>query len=624
MICRKGGSGLLGPEKRFMRLKRTINCSELSRNNVGEKVVLAGWVQSIRDHGSLIFIDFRDRSGIVQLVFDYQKSASFFTQAEKLRPEYVLAVSGEVLMRSPETVNPVLASGEIEIAVADMDVLNTADVPPFYIEDEIDTDENLRLRYRYLDLRRPEMQRLLEMRHRSMMAARHYLDRQGFWEIETPVLTRSTPEGARDYLVPSRTAPGNFFALPQSPQLFKQLLMVSGVEKYFQITRCFRDEDLRADRQPEFTQVDLEMSFCSREDVMNIVEGFVSFLFREVLQKEIGTPFPVISYTEAMERFGTDCPDSRFGMEIKDISSIALHSEFKVFRNVVEKGGVVKGLNARGCGGFSRKELDDLTSLVQSWGTGGLAWMIVTEDGFKTPLAKFFTSEQLVDIRKEMEGEEGDLLLFVGDEWENTLKIMGQLRGHMAQRLGVIPEKEDRFLWVVDFPLVAYDMAEKRYFSNHHPFTAPLEEDLPLLEEDPLKVRSLAYDLVYNGIEVAGGSIRIHKRDIQEKIFALLGIADEEAREKFGFLLTAFQYGAPPHGGIALGFDRLLMLMAGRASIRDVIPFPKTAAGTCLLTGAPASVSHRQLEELHISLVQGEDKEKGEQQGLPDSANDER
>lgn len=606
-----------------MRLTRTCYCAELSKKNTQERVVLAGWVESIRDHGSLIFIDLRDRSGIVQLVFDYQRSSSFFNQAEKLRPEYVLAVSGEVLMRSPETVNPAVNSGEIEVVVEDMEVFNASEVPPFYIEDGIHTDENLRLRYRYLDLRRPEMQHMLEMRHKSMMTARSYLDKHGFWEIETPVLTRSTPEGARDYLVPSRTVPGSFFALPQSPQLFKQLLMVSGVEKYFQITRCFRDEDLRADRQPEFTQVDLEMSFCSRKDVMKTVEGFIYSLFNEVLKKEIELPFPVISYIEAMERFGTDRPDNRFGMEIKDISKIALQSEFKVFRTVVKNGGVVKGLNASGAGNFSRKELDDLTALVQSWGTGGLAWVIVTEEGYKSPIAKFFSPGQLEEIRKEMEGKPGDLLLFVGDEWENTLIILGKLRLHVAQLLEIIEEK-DSFLWVIDFPLVSFDKEEKRYYSNHHPFTAPLESDLSLLEQDPLKARSLAYDLVYNGIEVAGGSIRIHKRDIQEKIFALLGITDEEAQEKFGFLLTAFQYGAPPHGGIAVGFDRLLMLMSGRASIRDVIPFPKTATGTCLLTGAPASVSREQLEELHISLVQKEINEKEGEEQFPASDNGDR
>lgn len=606
-----------------MRLTRTCYCAELSKKNTQERVVLAGWVESIRDHGSLIFIDLRDRSGIVQLVFDYQRSSSFFNQAEKLRPEYVLAVSGEVLMRSPETVNPAVNSGEIEVVVEDMEVFNASEVPPFYIQDGINTDENLRLRYRYLDLRRPEMQHMLEMRHKSMMTARSYLDKHGFWEIETPVLTRSTPEGARDYLVPSRTVPGSFFALPQSPQLFKQLLMVSGVEKYFQITRCFRDEDLRADRQPEFTQVDLEMSFCSRKDVMKTVEGFIYSLFNEVLKKEIELPFPVISYIEAMERFGTDRPDNRFGMEIKDISKIALQSEFKVFRTVVKNGGVVKGLNASGAGNFSRKELDDLTALVQSWGTGGLAWVIVTEEGYKSPIAKFFSPGQLEEIRKEMEGKPGDLLLFVGDEWENTLIILGKLRLHVAQLLEIIEEK-DSFLWVIDFPLVSFDKEEKRYYSNHHPFTAPLESDLSLLEQDPLKARSLAYDLVYNGIEVAGGSIRIHKRDIQEKIFALLGITDEEAQEKFGFLLTAFQYGAPPHGGIAVGFDRLLMLMSGRASIRDVIPFPKTATGTCLLTGAPASVSREQLEELHISLVQKEINEKEGEEQFPASDNGDR
>ncbi|MEW5921841.1 MAG: aspartate--tRNA ligase [Bacillota bacterium] len=586
-----------------MLLQRTYWCGKISRENIGEKVVLAGWVQGCRDHGGLLFVDLRDRTGLVQLVFDFERHGTLFKEAEKLRSEYVLTVRGEVIARSAETVNPKLASGEIEINVEEMEILNTSQVPPFYIEDGIDTDENVRLRYRYLDLRRPEMQEMLRLRHRLFMAARRSLDERGFLEIDTPMLTRSTPEGARDYLVPSRTAPGYFYALPQSPQLFKQLLMVGGVERYFQIARCFRDEDLRADRQPEFTQIDIELSFCTRDEVIGEVELLLASLFRNVLGLEIKTPLSAITYDEAMERFGSDKPDTRFGMELQDISGIAQESGFKVFNQVVAKGGTVKGINVKGCGSFSRKELDDLTVLVQSWGTGGLAWMIVTEDGFKTPIAKFFTEEQLESLRKSMAGENGDLLLFVADEKENTQKILGQLRVHLARRLDLIPEGEHHLLWVLDFPLLVYDREEKRYTANHHPFTAPREEDIPLLQTEPLKVRSLAYDLVYNGVEIAGGSIRIHRRELQETVFKLLGLTQEELEDKFGFLLEAFKYGAPPHGGIAFGLDRLLMLMSGRKSIRDVIPFPKTAAGTCLLTSAPAPVLSNQLRDLHIYTI---------------------
>ncbi len=586
-----------------MRLQRTYGCGNINRENIGEKVVLAGWVQGRRDHGGLLFVDLRDRSGLVQLVFDQERQGALFTEAEKLRSEYVLAVRGTVIARSPETLNLKLATGEVEISVEDMELLNSARVPPFYIEDGIDTDENLRLRYRYLDLRRPEMQEMLLLRHRLLMATRRCLDERGFWEIDTPMLTRSTPEGARDYLVPSRVSPGYFYALPQSPQLFKQLLMVGGVERYFQITRCFRDEDLRADRQPEFTQIDMELSFCSRDEIITEVEALLSDLLQSILGQKLETPLPAISYEEAMERYGSDKPDTRYGMELRDISEIAGECNFKVFNQVISSGGAVKGINVQGQGNFSRKELDDLTTLVQSWGTGGLAWMIVTEDGFKTPIAKYFAGEQLDSLRKHMDGQSGDLLLFVADEKVNTQKILGQLRVHLARQLDLVPEGEHHFLWVLDFPLFIYDQEEKRYTSNHHPFTAPCDEDIPLLQTDPLKVRSLAYDLVYNGVEIAGGSIRIHDKEMQETVFKLLGLAQEELDEKFGFLLEAFKYGAPPHGGIAFGLDRLLMLMGGRKSIRDVIPFPKTAAGSCLLTGAPAPVSPGQLKDLHIYTV---------------------
>ncbi len=592
-----------------MRLERTHYCGMLSAKDIGQNVVVTGWVQSKRDHGGLIFLDLRDRSGMIQVVFDYQKNASFFKEAEKLRPEYVLAVQGAVTRRSPETVNSRLPTGEIEVNVEDLEILNPSKTPPFYIEDGINTDENLRLKYRYLDLRRPEMQQSLLIRHKTLMAVREYLNKRGFWEIETPMLTRSTPEGARDYLVPSRTSPGSFFALPQSPQLFKQLLMVSGADKYFQVARCFRDEDLRADRQPEFTQIDIEMSFSTVKDIVIEIEGLVSHIFKEVLEKEVVVPFEIIPYQEAMERFGSDRPDNRFEMEIVDISEIAGESQFKVFQGTIQKGGLVKGINAKGCGHFSRKELDDLTQQVQRWGTGGLAWMIVTDDGFRTPIAKFFMPEQLMKIRSRLRAEPGDLLLFVADERETALKVLGQLRLLLAQRLDLIPQGVDNFLWVIDFPLLVYDRAEGRYTANHHPFTTPLEEDLPLLSTEPLKVRSQAYDLVYNGIEVAGGSQRIYKKDLQEKIFNLLGMSHEEAEEKFGFFLEAFQYGMPPHGGIAFGLDRLIMLMAGKKSIRDVIAFPKTAAGNCLLSGAPAPVSPDQLLELYISTIPRDNKE---------------
>ena len=593
-----------------MSLKKNRNCGMLSKENNGERVVVAGWVQSRRDHGGLIFIDLRDRTGLVQVVFDFEKNKSFFEQVERIRPEYVLAVEGLVLPRSEETVNPKLSTGEIEITAEQLEILNAALTPPFYIENDIDTDENLRLRYRYLDLRRPEMQEMLRFRHKILLETRKHLDGEGFWEVETPMLTRSTPEGARDYLLPSRISPGNFYALPQSPQLFKQLLMVSGVEKYFQITRCFRDEDLRADRQPEFTQIDMELSFVSREDIMAVVESLVSHLFKEVQGIDVPTPFPVLSYQEAMERFGSDRPDTRFAMELVDVSEIAAESGFKVFQAAIAGGGVVKGINAKNCGRYSRKDIDDLTVLAQSWGAGGLGWMVLTEDGFKTPIAKFFTPPQLEQIKEKLAGQPGDLLLFVADKQEKAYDILGRLRVHLAQKEDLIPPQVRNFLWVVDFPLLAYDEDEKRLTSVHHPFTAPLEEDRPLLAKDPVNVRSQAYDLVYNGVEVAGGSIRIHNKELQEEIFTLLGLSAADIEEKFGFLVGAFQYGAPPHGGLAFGLDRLVMLMANRKSIRDVIAFPKTAAGNCLLTGAPSSVAPGQLTELHILPIVPKDDKK--------------
>jgi len=574
-------------------------CGELRAEDAGREVTLYGWVQRRRDHGGLLFVDLRDRTGIVQLVFDSESSGELFDVAETLRSEYVVKVGGEVVRRDPANVNPALKTGEIEVRVKSLEILNRSKTPPFYIEDGIQVDENVRLRYRYLDLRRPENYRRLEMRHRMVKLIRDYLDGCGFLEIETPMLTRSTPEGARDFLVPSRTSRGSFYALPQSPQLFKQLLMAAGVQRYFQIARCFRDEDLRADRQPEFTQIDMEISFLGRERLFAIVEGMMACLFREILGRELALPFPRMTYREAMERFGSDKPDLRFGMELVDCSEPARESEFKIFRDALEKGGVVKALRVPGKGGASRKELDDLVKLAVAFGAGGLAWMARQEEGWRSPIAKFFSPALLDRIGELTEAAPGDLLLFAAGEAAVCHEVLGRLRLHLA------PEElspEPHFLWVVDFPLFEYDAAEKRLNAAHHPFTAPHEDDLHLLETEPLAVRSQAYDLVLNGVELGSGSTRIHRREVQMQVFNLLGLSEAEAMEKFSFLLEAFDYGLPPHGGIALGLDRLVAFFTGDESIRQVIAFPKTAAGSCLLTGAPAPVEPHQLQELGIAV----------------------
>jgi len=586
------------PDQKGSAIK-THYCGALSKEHVNQEVKLTGWVSKRRDHGGLIFIDLRDRSGIIQLVFNKQQGCELFNQAESLRSEYVIAVEGEVHLRSKETINPSLPTGEIEVCISRMEILNTSQTPPFYIEDGINVDENLRLRYRYLDLRRPEMLKRMQLRHRAVKLVRDYLDQYDFLEIETPMLTRSTPEGARDFLVPSRMHNGSFYAMPQSPQLFKQLLMVSGMERYFQIVRCFRDEDLRADRQPEFTQVDIETSFMTKESLFALTEGLMALLWKEIFGVEIKKPFLQMPYREAMDRFGSDKPDLRYGMELIALDGLAQKSEFKVFKAALESGGAVKGLRVPGGKGMSRKDLDDLTLQARQLGAKGLAWAYIEEDGWRSPISKFFDQSLMEEISRRMEAEEGDVLLFVADDWEITCQVLGALRTHFAP---ADISKEPHFLWVIDFPLFHYNKEEKRYDSDHHPFTAPRAEDMPLLDSDPLAVRAQAYDLVLNGVEIGGGSKRIHDTSTQSKIFSLLGLSEAESKEKFGFLLEALSYGAPPHGGIALGLDRLIALLSGDDSIRQVIPFPKTATGSCLMTGAPAAVSEKQLEELKIEL----------------------
>lgn len=588
-----------------MDWKRTKTCGELSAADIKEEVRLNGWVQKRRDHGGVIFIDLRDRWGVVQVVFDPTKAPAAHAVAEGVRSEYVLSVTGTVRRRPEGTENPKLATGEIEVAADVLYVLNPSKTPPFPITDDVDVDELMRLKYRYLDLRRPVMLERIMLRHKMTKLMRDYMDERGFLEIETPILMKSTPEGARDYLVPSRLYPGHFYALPQSPQQLKQLLMVAGVERYFQVARCFRDEDPRADRQPEFTQLDIEMSFVMQDDILALTEELMIRIAETLSTKNIIKPFPRLTYAEAMERFGSDKPDLRFGLEFVDLADIIAESQFQVFRGALDKGGQVKGILAPGCASYSRKDIDNLTAMARQFGAKGLLTIQVFEDSVKSPSAKFLTPEEMSGIVSKVGAKPGDMILIVADQPSVVANALGRLRLEMGDRLGLKDPNMLYFAWVVDFPLFEWKEDEKRWDSAHHPFTSPKEEDIPLLDTDPGKARSDAYDLVCNGAEVASGSIRIHDRQIQQKIFELLNYSWVETETRFGHLLEAFEYGAPPHGGIAPGIDRLVMLLLGDDNIRDVIAFPKTATAVDPMTEAPSPVTEEQLKELHIKLRGG-------------------
>ncbi len=591
-------------------LRRSHSCNDLTSANIGDEVTLMGWVLRRRDHGGVIFIDLRDRRGLTQIVFNPEVNPEVHNKAHQLRSEWVIAIRGKVEARLDGMANKKLDTGEIEVFIDELRILNISETPPFPLDEESEISDNIRLQYRYMDMRRPEMAAKLYQRHKAVQSLRTYLNDNDFLEVETPMLTRSTPEGARDYLVPSRVNAGKFYALPQSPQLFKQLLMIGGMDRYYQIVKCFRDEDLRADRQPEFTQIDMELSFMDEEQIIEITEGMISKLFKDTLDIDVAPPFNRISYDDAMDRFGTDRPDTRFGFELVDLTEIARTCSFKVFRSMADGDGTVRAINAKGCATFSRKVLDTLTEYVAQFGAKGLAWVKMKADGeWQSPIAKFFSDEERAAMTSALDAEEGDLLFFGADKTSVVLPVLGELRVEIARRLELLDKKVFNFVWVTDFPLMEYDNNKKRFQALHHPFTAPKDEDLDKLESDPGSVYSQAYDLVLNGTEIGGGSIRIHQRDIQTKVLKALGISEEEANNKFGFLLRALELGAPPHGGLAFGLDRLLMIITGSDSIRDVIAFPKTQRATCPLTEAPSGVSRKQLTELYLRPDWKESKE---------------
>jgi len=583
-------------------LRRTIMCGELRPEHNGQEVVLMGWVQRERNLGSLIFIDLRDTTGISQIVFDNTVSKEIFEKAEKIRSEYVLAIRGKVRIR--QSINKEISTGEVEVLVDELKILDESETPPIYIKDDDNVSETMRLKYRYLDLRKSSMQDKLKLRAKTAKVVRSFLDENNFIEIETPMLTKPTPEGARDYLVPSRVNPGEFYALPQSPQLMKQLLMVSGMDRYYQIVKCFRDEDLRANRQPEFTQIDIEMSFVDVDDVISVNEKLLFKLFKELKGIEIDLPIKRMTYNESMERYGVDKPDLRFEFELKDISDLVKDCGFKVFSSAVENNGAVRGINLKGYGDkFTRKDITSLEEYVKTYGAKGLAWIKITEEGITSPIVKFFSENEFENILKRMNGEKGDLILFVADKQSIVFDSLGNLRNEVAKRLNIIDDNLLNLLWITEFPLFEYDEEENRYVAKHHPFTHPMDEDIHLLESAPEKVRAKAYDIVINGDEMGGGSIRINNSELQKQMFSALGFSEEEAYDKFGFLLDAFKYGTPPHGGIAYGLDRLIMLLSNTSNIRDVIAFPKTQSATCLMTNAPTVVSEKQLEEVHVKVV---------------------
>lgn len=582
-------------------LRRNMMCGELRPEHNGEEVILMGWVQRERNLGSIIFVDLRDTTGISQIVFDNTVSSEIFSKAEKIRSEYVLAVRGKVRIR--QSINKEIPTGEVEVLAEELKILDESETPPIYIKDDDNVSETMRLKYRYLDLRKPSMQEKLKLRAKTAKVVRDFLGENNFIETETPMLTKPTPEGARDYLVPSRVNPGEFYALPQSPQLMKQLLMVSGMDRYYQIVKCFRDEDLRANRQPEFTQIDIEMSFVDVEDIISINEKLLYRVFKEIKGIEIKLPIDRMTYSEAMERYGVDKPDLRFGFELKDISDLVQDCGFKVFSSAVENKGSVRGINIKGYGDrFTRKDINSLEEYAKTYGAKGLAWLKITEEGITSPIAKFFSEEEFANILERMDGEKGDLILFVADKTSVVFDSLGNLRNEVARRLNIIDPNEMKLVWITEFPLFEFDEEENRYVAKHHPFTHPMDEDIELLESQPEKVRAKAYDIVINGDEMGGGSIRINNSELQKRMFSALGFTEEEAWDKFGFLLEAFKYGTPPHGGIAYGFDRLIMLLSNTSNIRDVIAFPKTQSATCLMTNAPTNVSKKQLEEVHINL----------------------